>query len=155
MGPDHKCIINISEPQRWSVLRQAKPSLLILSVIHHRQNPSESTYIICCLHQLPWIMKSMVHYYLLRGCASRIHNPIITSNTEENTKYRYQETLLNKHFSWKWWQLMTDCCWQIYLLAELVLLAASRGSALIDTMCYHMFLLHRDVIRILYDIVLQ
>jgi hypothetical protein len=30
--------------------------------------------------------------------ASRIFNPVIKSDTQTNTKYKFQEVLLNKHF---------------------------------------------------------
>jgi hypothetical protein len=51
-----------------------------------------------------YLMKSFVHaniliyYYIFRICASHTYCPIITSGIEKNTKYGFQEDLLNKHF---------------------------------------------------------
>jgi hypothetical protein len=70
------------------------------------------------------------------GSVSHIHNPITTFNTERKTKFRFQEGLLCKHFSWKWRQLMTHYCWQTHLLAELVLPSTTAWSAS-SAHCYH------------------
>jgi hypothetical protein len=63
-------------------------------------------------------------YTISRDSALWIHNSTITFNTENNTKYRYQESLPDKHSSWKWrWLMMQG------------LLFADYSSSRISTTC--------------------
>jgi hypothetical protein len=54
-------------------------------------------------------LKMMFQKYT-RFSASDTHNPI-NIQCWRNAKYRFQEALINGHFSWRSQQLMTDCCW--------------------------------------------
>jgi hypothetical protein len=48
-----------------------------------------------------WIYEKLIPIVNSKGSASGTHNPIVISNIEKNTKYRFQEDILNTHFSRK------------------------------------------------------
>lgn len=69
------------------------------------------------------LSSAIAHLYYFRGSTLSLctHNPDSIMK-----KYRLQDTLLNKHLSWKWWQLATQR-----------LLLADPLTSRINTICNH------------------